>query len=81
MKHTVIWETSALRTLKDLKAEDPDGARTVRRAVDRLAFEPFPPGSNKVSASTYRLRTGPYRITYQVDGATVSVTILMVGSL
>lgn len=50
-------------------------------AADRLALDPFPPGSKRLVAqdSLYRIRVGDYRVIYDVLHAEVRVIILKVG--
>lgn len=59
----------------------------IGRKIDRLAAEPFPPGSTKLEgqdgrggAAAYRIVSGDYRILYRVDQGKVLVTVVKVGN-
>jgi mRNA-degrading endonuclease RelE of RelBE toxin-antitoxin system len=51
---------------------DQAGMMAVNRAVDALADDPAPPGAFGRGAY-YRLRVGPYRVLYEVEGNLVTV--------
>jgi mRNA interferase RelE/StbE len=57
--------------------------RDRRRIVDlisRLAENPFPPGARKLSGrSRYRLRSGRYRILYEISDAQREIVVIKVG--
>lgn len=50
-------------------------------AIQALAAQPCPPGSRQLSGydDVYRIRVGPYRVLYSVDGRRIVVVILKVG--
>ncbi|WP_256255243.1 type II toxin-antitoxin system RelE/ParE family toxin [Streptomyces sp. cf124] len=51
------------------------------KAINALTDAPEPAASSKLSATCLRrLRIGVYRATYEIDGSTVSIKVLMVGS-
>jgi hypothetical protein len=52
VRYTIVWETSALNTFKQLKASDPHAAKIITSAVNALAKNPEPAGSVKPSAAT-----------------------------
>lgn len=81
MRFTIIWEPTATGGLRRLKARDGEGVRPLVQAINSLALEPEPPASSKLgSAGLRRLRVGPYRVTYEVDGTRIAIKVLMVGS-
>ncbi len=47
-------------------------------ALDALAVEPRPLGVKKLvgSKSTYRIRVGDYRIIYEINDGTLTVTVV-----
>jgi mRNA interferase RelE/StbE len=50
-------------------------------AINALAGNPEPAASSKLgSTNLRRLRVGVYRATYEIDGVTVAIKILMVGT-
>ena len=59
----IQWRAS---TKKDLPKLPPQEVARIVAAVEELAREPFPRGSEKLSGSehTYRLRVGDYRVVY-----------------
>ncbi len=62
---SIQWRAS---TRKDLRKLPRQEVARVIVAVEQLAQEPFPPGSEKLSGSehTYRIRVGDYRVVYEV---------------
>ncbi|MEV6588277.1 type II toxin-antitoxin system RelE family toxin [Streptomyces acidicola] len=81
MSHTIIWERTASEGLKRLRDRDGNAVKPLLKAINALADDPEPPASSKLGgASLRRLRVGIYRATYEIDGARVSIKILMVGS-
>ena len=59
------WRTS---TKKDLRRIPPDAISRIVAEVAKLADEPLPRGSEKLTGSerTYRIRVGDYRIVYEL---------------
>jgi mRNA interferase RelE/StbE len=55
--------------------------RRVRTAIDRLAENPYPPGSKKLEDGDgkMRVRVGEYRIIYEVHGDVLLVLVLKIG--
>lgn len=49
--------------------------------IGTLALNPHPPGRKKLMGheELYRIRIGSWRVVYQVDDATQTVTVLRVG--
>jgi mRNA-degrading endonuclease RelE of RelBE toxin-antitoxin system len=67
-----------------VRANDPEGARRISRAVARLARDPCPDDSTALGSTPFRrLRLDQYRVLYEVDPVAVSVmhvgTVLPVG--
>ncbi|WP_371578796.1 type II toxin-antitoxin system RelE/ParE family toxin [Streptomyces sp. NBC_01314] len=81
MSYTIIWERAASEGLKRLRARDGGAVKPLVQAINALARNPEPATSGKLgNTNLRRLRVGVYRATYEIDGDTVSVKILMVGS-
>ena len=59
------WRAS---TKKDLRGLRPHDVSRIVAAVEKLADEPLPHGSQKLSGSerTYRIRVGDYRVMYEL---------------
>jgi mRNA interferase RelE/StbE len=69
---------SASREIADLPKADC--GRVVEK-VRALASEPRPHGSEKLGgAEKYRIRQGDYRILYEIDDASKTVTVVKVGN-
>jgi mRNA-degrading endonuclease RelE of RelBE toxin-antitoxin system len=51
---------------------DQAGMMAVNRAVEALADDPAPPGAF-VRGAYRRLRVGPYRVLYEVDGDLITI--------
>ena len=74
MSRQVIWEAQAIDQAAGFLRDDPDGVREVLDAVGRLADEPGPAGSFPYgSPDRRRLRSGRYRVMYDITAETVSV--------
>jgi len=57
----------------------PDIERIISK-IDSLATDPRPAGASKlVGTQAWRVRTGNYRIIYQIDEQTQSITIIKIG--
>ena len=70
----IQWRSS---TKKDLRKLPKEEVARILAAVEQLAHEPFPHGSQKLTNSerTFRIRTGDYRVVYEVYAATKIVEI------
>ena len=76
--YRLLITTSAAKELEAV-ATKRARQRIVAR-IRRLAREPRPMGCQKLtSKEQYRVRQGPYRIVYEIDDPTCSVTIIKIG--
>jgi mRNA interferase RelE/StbE len=67
------------RALKDIAALPKEYARLVSQHIDRLVQDPRPPDSKKLRGTKgHSLRVGTYRILYDIDDETHTVTIYRV---
>ncbi len=65
---------------KDLRRVPKDTVRRILGAIEGLASEPRPPTSKKLtSTNLHRLRSGSYRIVYEVNDAEAVVIVVKVG--
>lgn len=81
MSHTIIWERTASEGLKRLRDRDGNAVKPLLKAINAPADDPESAASSKPGGTSLRrLRVGIYRATYEIDGTTVSIKILMVGS-
>lgn len=75
---TVEFTTAAARQVRKL---DPVARRRVLTAISALALEPRPAGVKKLAGTDHgwRLRTGDYRVLYEIHGDQVLVLVFRVG--
>lgn len=78
MTYRVEVAPAALRQLKKL---DPTARRRVQAAVELLAREPRPSGARKLVGGDgeWRVRTGDYRIVYEIQDQVLLVLVVAVG--
>lgn len=69
---------AAARQLREL---DPPARRRVQAAVELLATEPRPAGAKKLAggAGEWRVRTGDYRIVYEIHDEVLLILVVSVG--
>ena len=68
------------RAEKDLAALDSKSYDSIKKRIYALAEEPRPPGCRKLKDYPgWRVRAGDYRIVYEIDDTTRTVTVLRVG--
>lgn len=60
---------------------DPQVRRRVQAAIELLATEPRPPAATRLvgGAGEWRVRTGDYRIVYEIEDERLIVLVLSVG--
>ena len=76
-RYDVFIKPSALKELEAVDSKK-DRQRIVR-AILALAEDPRPPGCRKLSGKDkYRLRTGQYRILYEIQDEALTVVIVKV---
>ena len=66
---------------RQLEALAVEGRRRVARAIQTLANDPFPRGCRKLTGyeDMFRIRVGPYRVLYSVNGDSLIVIVLKIG--
>jgi mRNA interferase RelE/StbE len=71
----------ARRAVKALAALPRRDQQRIRAAIDLLAEDPRPPGCTKLTGEprTYRVRTGDYRILYDVHDDRLVVQVVRIG--
>jgi mRNA interferase RelE/StbE len=76
--YEVLLAPAAERQLRKL---DPHGRRRVQAAIDLLAMEPRPPAARQLvgGAGEWRVRTGDYRIIYEIQDQQLLVLVIKVG--
>lgn len=78
MSSAVEVAPAALRQLRELP---PDARRRIQAAIELLAETPRPPGAKKLSGSSsdWRVRTGDYRIVYEIRDTELIVLVVAMG--
>ncbi|TSD58402.1 type II toxin-antitoxin system RelE family toxin [Aeromicrobium piscarium] len=66
---------------RQLRKLDPHARRRIQAAVELLASEPRPPGARKLvgGSGEWRVRTGDYRIVYEIHDQVLRVLVVAVG--
>jgi mRNA interferase RelE/StbE len=78
VSYAVQVAPAAVRQLRKLP---PDARRRIQAAIELLAETPRPPGAKKLSGSNgdWRVRTGDYRIIYEIRDAELIVLVVAMG--
>ncbi|WP_322749591.1 MULTISPECIES: type II toxin-antitoxin system RelE/ParE family toxin [unclassified Frankia] len=78
MKYTVSVAPHALRQLRRL---DPTARRRVQAVIDLLADDPRPPAARQLvgGAGEWHVRTGDYRIVYDIQDKEMIPLVVAVG--
>ena len=66
---------------RQLRKLDPAGRRRVQAAIDLLAHDPRPPAATQLvgGAGEWRVRTGDFRIIYEIHDRRLLVLVVKVG--
>jgi mRNA interferase RelE/StbE len=78
MTYRVTLAPSAARELRKF---DPQARRRIHAAIELLAAEPRPPAATRPvgGAGEWRVRTGDYRIIYEINDDELVVLVLRAG--
>lgn len=78
MTYRVEVAPAALRQLRKL---DPPARRRVQAAIELLSDEPRPGGAKKLAGGDgeWRVRTGDYRIVYEIRDSVLLILVVAVG--
>jgi len=78
MRFTVEVAPAAARQLRKL---DYQARRRVQAVIELLASEPRPPGATKLvgGVGEWRVRTGDYRVVYEIHDDVLVVLVIAVG--
>jgi mRNA interferase RelE/StbE len=76
--YTVALTAAAARQLRKL---DPQARRRLQAAIELLAGDPRPPAATRLvgGGGEWRVRTGNYRIVYEVADDQLLVLVLAIG--
>lgn len=78
MTYEVSLAPAAARQMRKF---DPQGRRRVQAVIELLATDPRPPSATRLvgGAGEWRVRTGDYRIVYEIEDERLLVLVLSVG--
>jgi mRNA interferase RelE/StbE len=78
MTYTITVAPSAARRLRKF---DPQARRRLQAAIELLRTDPRPPAATQMvgGAGEWRVRTGDYRIIYEIHDAQLVVLVLRLG--
>lgn len=81
MSYRIEFKSSARKELSKLRTRiQPKQLQRIRDTINDLAGDPRPPQSESVETTDYlRVRTGDYRIVYQVEEEVLTVLIIRIG--
>jgi len=80
VKHEVIWSVRAIDAAAGFLHDDIQGLGELVIVLDTLATNPRPKGSIRLGPTGFRrLRSGRYRVVYDVDPRGLTVTIVHLG--
>ncbi len=76
--YRIEWRRSTKKDLRKIGAQD---RLRIITAIEALESDPFPPGCTKLSGSehSYRIRSGNYRILYDVHSGHLVIEVIKVG--
>ena len=77
--HLEFTGSASKQLAKFRKSIQPKQLQRIKETIDDLAKDPRPPGAEQVETTDYlRVRTGDYRIVYQVEDEVLTVLIIRV---
>lgn len=78
MTYEVSLAPAAARQMRKF---DPQVRRRVQAVIELLATDPLPPSATRLvgGAGEWRVRTGDYRIVYEIEDERLLVLVLSVG--
>lgn len=78
MSYSVQLAPAAVRQLRKLP---PEARRRIQAAIEILAETPRPPGAKKLAGNSgdWRVRTGDFRIIYEIRDAQLIVLVVAMG--
>ncbi|MFE7508767.1 type II toxin-antitoxin system RelE/ParE family toxin [Promicromonospora sp. NPDC057488] len=80
-RYSIAYRTAALRDLDKLRRNDQRAADKVKAAIEKLADDPRPWGSTKLSGhAEYRIAVNDHRVIYEISDAEVTVTVVKIGN-
>lgn len=76
--YNIVWKRTAQKELRKLPKE---AIAKIVGLVENLAENPYPSGTRKLAGTehTYRLKTGNYRVIYNVSKSILIIEIIRIG--
>ncbi|MDH2903281.1 MAG: type II toxin-antitoxin system RelE/ParE family toxin [Actinomycetota bacterium] len=78
MTYQIVLAPSSARQLRKF---DPDIRRRIQAVLELLAENPRPPAATQLvgGAGEWRVRTGDYRVVYEIDDGRLLILVLRMG--
>ena len=78
MTYQIVLAPSSARQLRKF---DPDIRRRIQAVLELLAENPRPPAATQLvgGAGEWRVRTGDYRVVYEIDDGRLRILVLRMG--
>ena len=78
MTYQIVLAPSSARQLRKF---DPDIRRRIQAVLELLAENPRPPAATQLvgGAGDWRVRTGDYRVIYEIDDGRLLILVLRMG--
>ena len=78
MTYQIVLAPSAARQLRKF---EPDIRRRIQAVLELLAENPRPPAATQLvgGAGEWRVRTGDYRVVYEIDDGRLLILVLRMG--
>lgn len=75
------WVVLSLSATRELRKFDPDVRRRIQAVLELLAENPRPPAATRLvgGAGEWRVRTGDYRVIYEIHEGRLLVFVLRMG--
>lgn len=76
-RYSIFLKRSAEKALEALPEKQK---KQVAERINALADDPRPPGLEQLAPDTYRVRSGDYRIIYEVEDSILKVLVVTIGN-
>ncbi len=78
MTYSIELSRSAHKSLKDIPHAD---VKKIKTNIEKLKKDPLPPGCEKLEGNDhlYRIRSGNYRLIYQIFNTRLVILIVKIG--
>lgn len=78
MTYTIELSRAALKALKPIPKSD---LKRIQTKIEKLKYDPTPQGCEKLANNDelYRIRSGDYRIIYQIHNKALIIIVVKIG--